>query len=249
MYYATPPRTPARLAGGFIASQAYRLRSGNRYARSYTKTDVKYRKPYQKSQTLKKALMATQPAKHCSYSDINVTGTHNTVYTFGPSQTIVRGTGSDQRIGDSIHMLALKVSGFAISNAAITKAVEFRIMTLWSGEEYSCATSLTTGLTMGEIMITSSTPGWAPNGLINPKAVTILDDRVITLNNSITSVSDLESFSFTVPLNTDFDYQASGSVYGKTRNLYVVVMAAIVDGVTGTTVWGLTNLSADLIFK
>jgi len=98
-------------------------------------------------------------------------------------------------------------------------------------------------------MLTSSTPGWAPNGMINPKAITLLDDRTITLNNSITSVADLESFSYNVPLNCDFDYQAGGSVYGKTRNLYVVVMASILDGTTGTTIWGLVNLSADLIFK
>lgn len=193
--------------------------------------------------------MSAQPAKHCPFSDITVTGTHNTLYTFGPSQTIVRGTANDQRIGDSVHLLALKMSGFVISQFNLAKAVEFRIMTLWSGEEYSCGTSLTSGLSNGEIFVTTTTPGWAPNGIINPKAVTILDDRTITLNNSIAGTADLESFSYTVPLNCDFDYQSSGSVYGKNRNLYVVVMGAIVDGVSGTTTWGLVNLSADLVFK
>jgi len=224
--------------------------TGQKYARSYTRsyTNTK-RKANNSSFSLKKYIRSTLPAKHCPFSDITVGGTHNTLYTFGPSQTIVRGTANDQRIGDSVHLLALKVNGFVGSNAAITKAVEVRIITLWSGEEYACGTSLTSGLTMGEVMLTSATPGWAPNGLINPKAVTVLDDRVINLNNSIALVADVESINYSVPLNCDFDYQASGSVYGKNRNLYVVVMGAILDGVTGTTSWGQINLSADLIFK
>jgi len=193
--------------------------------------------------------MSSQPAKHVPFSDITVTGTHNSMYTFGPSQNIARGTANDQRIGDSVHLLSLKIAGFVISNPLLNKAVEFRIMTLWSGEEYSVPVTLGSGLTAGEVFLTSTTPGWAPNGMINPKAVTLLDDRTITLNNSISAVADLESFSYSVPLNCDFDFQSSGSTFGKTRNLYVVVLASIVDGVTGTTNWGLTNLSADLIFK
>jgi len=216
------------------------------YTRSYTKTK---RKNASKSFSMKKYIRSTLPAKHCPFSDITVTGTHNTLYSFGPSQTIVRGTGNDQRIGDSAHMLSMKINGFVASNAAITKAVEVRIITLWSGEEYACGTSLTAGLTMGEIFLTSATPSWGPNGLINPKAVTVLDDRVINLNNSINSVADVESINYTVPLNTDFDWQAAGSVYGKTRNLYVVVVGSILDGTIGSTIWGLINLSADLVFK
>lgn len=250
MFYKTPPRTPARLAYG---AAAYGLgsmtRAQNRTGRSYTKTQTKYRRKSARSYSLKNYIRSTQPAKHCPYSDIFKTGTHNTLYTFGPSQTISRGTNNDQRIGDSVHMLSLKINGFLTSSAATTKGVEFRIMTLWSGEEYACASSLTTGLSNGEIFLTSSTPGWAPNGIVNPKAVTILDDRTITLNNSIASVADVESFAYSVPLNCDFDYQAAGSVYGKSRNLYVVVVGSILDGVTDTTTWGYVNFSADLCFK
>lgn len=227
-----------------------RLGVGQRYARSYTRTTTKRkRKTRNTSFSMKKYIRSTLPAKHCPFSDITVTGTHNTVYSFGPTQTIVRGTGNDQRIGDSAHLLSIKINGFVASNAAITKAVEVRIITLWSGEEYACGTSLTAGLTMGEIFLTTATPGWAPNGLINPKAVTVLDDRVLNLNNSIALVADVESINYTIPLNTDFDWQAAGSVYGKSRNLYVVVMGSILDGTTGATTWGLINLSADLIFK
>jgi len=249
MFY-TPPRTPARMAAGFIASQSYRTRANQSNSRSYSKTQTKYRKPYRKSNSLKKYILGTQPAKHCPLNDVSVTGTHNTLYSVSPTQTVQRGTANDQRIGDSVHLLSLKVSGFVSSSAIITKAVEYRIMTLWSGEEYACATSLTTpALTNAEIMVTTTTPSWAPNGVVNPKAVTLLDDRIITLNNSITGVADFESFSFTVPLNCDFDYQSAGSVYGKTRNLYIVVIGATLDGVAATTVWGQTNFNTDLIFK
>lgn len=250
MYYATPPRTPARLAAGFIASQSYRTRQGTKNARSYTKSQVRYRKPYAKSSSLKKYILGTQPAKHLPLSDIQVSGTHNTLYSISPTQTISQGTGNNGRIGDSVHLLSLKISGWVSTNASITKATEFRIVTLWSGEEYACPTALTTpALTTTDLFVTSTTPGWVPNSIFNPKAVTVLDDRTITLTNSITNVADLESFSYSVGLNCDHDYQASGSTYGKTRNLYVVVMGAVLDGTTGSTVWGVTNLSMDLVFK
>lgn len=238
----------AYATGGFMGGGT-KTRQARSYSRTYTKT--KRRARQSTSFSMKKYIRSVQPAKHCPFSDINITGgVHNAVYSFGPTQTIVRGTANDQRIGDAAHLLSLKINGFAISNPLINKATELRIMTLWSGEEYSCATFFTnSGLTAAEIMLTSSTPGWAPNGLVNPKAVTVLDDRVIQLNNSISAVADLESFNYTVPLNCDFDWQAAGSVFGKTRNLYVVVMGAVVDGITGTTVWGLMNISADLVFK
>lgn len=239
-------KTLTALVSGSRMGGRSATKTNRSYTRSFTKTK---RKTRPKSFSMKKYIRSTLPAKHCPFSDITVGGTHNTLYSFGPSQTIVRGTGNDQRIGDSAHLLALKINGFVASSAAITKAVEVRIITLWSGEEYACGTSFTAGLTMGEVFLTTATPGWAPNGLVNPKAVTVLDDRVINLNNSITGVADVESINYTVSLNTDFDWQAAGSVYGKSRNLYVVVMGSTLDGVTGTTQWGQINISADLIFK
>jgi len=216
------------------------------YTRSYTKTK---RKNASKSFSMKKYIRSTLPAKHCPFSDITVTGTHNTLYSFGPSQTIVHGTGNDQRIGDSAHMLSMKINGFVASNAAITKAVEVRIITLWSGEEYACGTSLTAGLTMGEIFLTSATPSWGPNGLINPKAVTVLYDEKFDVNSQIATVADIQSFAHTIPLERHFPYQASGSVMGKSMNLFVYVVGVVSGGSPGVTSVGNLVVATDLIFK
>jgi len=248
--YPTPPRTSARIAAAAALAGASNYMTGNRYNRSYTKTMINRKRKPARTFSMKKYIRSTQPAKHNTLSDLQVTGTHNTVYAVSPTQNITQGTTNSQRIGDSVHLLSLKVSGWVCSNATLTKATEFRIITLYSGEEYSCGGSLTTPTFSGsELWVTTATPGWGPNSITNPKAVTILDDRRITLNNSISSVSDLESFNYTVPLNTDFDYQATGSVYGKTRNLYVVVIGAILDGTSGSTAWGVTNVFTDLVFK
>jgi len=206
------------------------------------------RRKYSRTFSLKRKLINTQPAKHCPFTDITTSMTHNTIYTFGPSQTIARGTANDQRVGDSIHMEAFKINGYVKSNAAVNTAVQFRILVLWSGEEYAAPTTLTSGLSNTEIFLTNAGT-WTSAGITNPKAVTVLDDRVINLNNSITGVADLESFAYTVPIHQDHDYQSSGSTFGKNRNLYVVVIASIDGGVTGTTTAGTVLIYGDLIFK
>jgi len=247
----TPPRSSARLAAAAITAAARRLSVGQRYARSYTKTMIN-RKRKQPSRTfsMKKYIRSTLPAKHHYVQDLQVTGTHNTIYAYSPTQGVVQGTGNAQRLGDSAHLLTLKVSGWASSSAITTKAVEYRIMVIYSGEEITAASSLVTpSFASSELWLSSTSPGWAPNAISNPKGITVLDDRTITLNNSITGVSDLESFNYNVALNSDFDYQASASTFGKNRNLYVVVMGAILDGIAGSTSWGITNISTDLVFK
>lgn len=230
-----------------------RPRSGQnaalRYAGSRTKTQViQKRRKLNTSSSLKKSILATQPAKHCPLNDITASLTHNTLLTLSPSQFISVGSGRDQRIGDSVHMLALKVNGIVTSVAGSNSACQFRIMTLWSGEEYTSLTYFSSGLGNSEINLTGSHT-WQTNAITNPKAVTVLDDRTIVLNNSISGVSDLETFNYTVPLNTNFDYQTATSVFGKNRNLYVVVVGSILGGTTGTTVSGSAVISFDLIFK
>jgi len=228
---------------------SYRSATGTRYARSrsYTTVTQKRRRPANSS-TLKQVIRSTQPAKHCPINDSTATLTHNTLLTLGPTQFISVGSGRDQRIGDGIHLLSMKVSGIVTSVAASTASTQFRIITLWSGEEYTSAANFASGLGNSEIFVNSGL-AWQPNAISNPKAVTILDDRNIVLNNSITGVADLESFNYTVPLNTDFDYQTATSVFGKNRNLYIVVVGSIVGGVSGTTPAGSATVSADVIFK
>lgn len=235
-------------AGSYAGSRTSQAMSNSR-SRSYTTTKRKARGS--RSFTLTKAIRGTQPAKHCPFNDITIaSGLHNNIYTWGPSQAIAQGTSNDTRIGDAVYLEAIKLNFWAASNSAITKAVEVRIIVCYSGEEFTNPVTFTSaGLSAGQLFVTSATNGWMPNSLINPKAVTVLDDRTIIYNNSISGVADLESLSYTVPLKTKFNYQSAASSLGKTRNLYVVVMGSILDGITNTTLAYGMNMSGDLIYK
>jgi len=144
--------------------------------------------------------------------------------------------------------LSLKVNGIVQSETVVNRAVQYRIITLWSGEEYTGNAGWASGLGSSEVFVTSGL-AWQPNGIVNPKAVTVLDDRTIVLNNSISGIADLESFNYNVPLNTDFDYQTATSLFGKSRNLYVICVGSILGGSSGTTVCGTATVSFDLVYK
>jgi len=241
-FYGNFTRTPKF----FKANQA--TRTGNAMVQTVTQRKRKFGS---RSFSLKKAIDNTKPAKHCPATDITTgtgTCTHNTIYTWGPSELISKGTGDDQRIGDHVQLEALKLHYKVESNAAYDSAVQFRIITCFSGEEFNVPATLGSGLAASELFVTGAS-AWQVLGVCNPKAVTVLDDRTINLNNSITAVSDLESCFYTVRLGTKLDYQTAGSIYGKLRNLYVVVIASIDGGTTGTTVAGNILINADLIFK
>lgn len=248
MYYPRKYGYPV-LATQFYGRSKVAQRQNRSYSRTYTQTQRKKRPAT--SYSLNRRIMETKPAKHCPFSDVNVASAkHNNIYTWGPSQLIGRGVNDDQRIGDEVYLEAIKLNYFVSTLPASDKAVEVRVLVLYSGEEYNCpVTFISTGLSGSELFVTNPAGGWMPNSLTNPKAVTVLDDRRIILNNSITGVADLESLAYTVQLKTKFPYQAGGSQYGKLRNLYVVVIGSILDGVTGTTQWGQVQVSADLIFR
>jgi len=241
----------ALTGGSTLFGSAPKVSQGMAGSRSRTYTTTKRKQKNSRSYTLTRAIRGTQPAKHVPFSDITISsGLHNNIYTWCPTQNIARGTNNDQRNGDAVFLEAMKLNFYAASNALITKAVEVRILVCYSGEEYSCpVTFISSGLQGAELFVTSASNGWMPNSMVNPKAVTVLDDRTIILNNSISAVSDLESLSYTIPLKAKFPYQSAGSVYGKTRNLYVVVMGSILDGVTNSTLAYSMNVSGDLIFK
>lgn len=216
---------------------------------SYTNTLVKRRRT-RPSMGLKALIKRTEAAKHFSF-DNNAALLHNTMYTCIPTQGITQGTGNINRIGDEIYLCALKVLGQYLTSTT-AGAYSLRILVGWTGEEYNTAgisSSLVSGLGTTEVFLPGTVSAWTPNGLINPKAFTVLYDQTVDINSQITATSDLSSFEFTVPINQTFCYQSSGSVQGKTRNLAVVVCAGVAYGVTGTTSAGNCIWSCDLIYK
>lgn len=246
-----PQYKSAVAAGGMMYAGTKRTYSTLAPSNSYTTISKRKRRTGTRT-SFRAKVQAMAPAKHYSTADNQtalVGATHNTIYTCNLTAGIAVGTTDNQRVGDSVRLCALKLNGLLSSNGAITASCQFRVIIGWSGEEYNLPATLGNGLTSGELFEGSTGAAWKNTGIINPKAFTVLDDRVYTLNNSISLVADIQEFAYTVPVPTDFHYQSIGSVFGKTRNLYMVVIGCTLNGVPGVTSAGSIACSTDLIYK
>lgn len=213
-------------------------------------TTTKRKKKRLVGSSFKAKLYKTLPAKHYTTAD-SFAMTHNTLYTCIPSEGIVQGTGNTQRDGDKIHIEAIKLKG-TMQAATASNAYSYRILVGFSGEELSTASiesKFVSGLGVTELFLPTTATFWNPNGIVNPKAFTLLYDTTIDINSQIASSADLSSFATTVPINMDFPYQATGSVFGKFKNLCVVVTGSVAGGTSGVTSVGAGVISMDLIFK
>lgn len=159
---------------------------------------------------------------------------------------IGQGTGNADRLGDSIYLEALKLEGF-FQSATDPNAYRFRLIVGYSGEEYGVTTFTAGNLTATELFLPSTTTT-PTNGIINPKAFTVLYDEVHDINSQVENYRTIASTRTTIQLKQQFPYQASTSVYGKTKNLYAVVVAYAADVAAATPI-GSAVLSYDLIFK
>jgi len=225
-----------------------RPRNNQNYRSSAGQSLTTYRRKKRKAiPSFRTLVERTKPTKHFTISQ-GQTFTQNTLYTANVTAGVVQGDGIANRDGDSITLTGLKINGQYFSDA-VAGAYTFRIMVGYSGEEYG-GSAFASGLGSTELFQPNTAVSFTTLGTVNPRAFTILHDQKIDLNSQIASVVDVASMSIYVPLNNaKFDYQASGSVYGKTKNLYVVVMACVGGGTPGTTVTGSIVASFDLLFK
>jgi len=229
------------------AAQRYTPQQRMRHNTSPMSLVTTKRRKLSRSNSFHALAVKEMPAKHfCNSSATNLLhGTYNTVI---PTAGIVQGISNTTRIADHVQLCAIKIKG-CFQSSASAAGYSYRILVGFTGEEYNLPTLLGSGLGSTELMIANSDANWVANGIINPKAFTVLHDSTYDINSQIAAVADIASFAMTVPLNTKFDYQANGSIYGKTKNLAVVVVGNQIGGVTGTTITGQVILSYDLIFK
>jgi len=202
------------------------------------------------NKSFKKQVFDTQPARHFTGED-SESSTHNTLLTVIPTQGIAQGSTNVSRQGDSIYICALKLKYNFQSNVA-SNGYQWRILVGWTGEEITTAgvaTGFVSGLGASEIFLPTTTSNWVANGIVNPKTFTCLYDQTIDINSQVTGASDLAGDSTTVRINQAFDYQSSGSVMGKTKNLAIVVVGCVVGGVSGATSVGNVVAAWDVIYK
>jgi len=231
------------IGSNLFTATKQRYRSG----RSYTNTNYKRRRSAGRGSSFHSMVVKEMPAKH--YAGATATGTtHNTLNTFVPTTGIVQGLTNATRVGDSIQLCALKLN-MSFQTPNTSNGYTYRIIVGWTGEEYNFPSSFGSGLGTSEIFLTGTSANWTPAAIVNPKAFTVLYDGNIDVNSQVSGVPDCRTENIRVPLNGKFDYQADGSIQGKTRNLAVVLIGAAVNGVSGTTSTGLVVINYDLIFK
>jgi len=212
--------------------------------RTYTQTRTK-RKTARNQ--VKQIMMSALPGKEFSQHVTRNFG-HTLPYTLNVTGAVGQGTTNSTRIGDSVELQALKLSG-AYTSAVAAGAYTFRIMVGFSGEEYGSTGAFLAGLTNAELFLPNTNPVFGTTGIVNPKAFTVLYDQTFNVNSQIAGVADVISFSETISLKQKFLYQQAGSIYGKVKNLYIVALGDIAGGSPGISNAGDLVLAMDLIFK
>lgn len=229
------------------ATPNYSLRTNNNGTPANTLT---YARPTKvKRAGFRQKMLSYEPCQHSIVSD-NTTNTavlSGTMYTFGPTQIPTQGTAIGNRVGDQIELIALKLRGQFITNAA-ANVYTYRILVGWSGNEVA-ATTLTSGLGATDVFFPNTYNVNVCDGIVNPKAFTCLYDETVVLNSQITATQDGEQFAISVPFKEKFPYRAGAATMGKFKQLYVVVCANVAGGVVGVTNAGSVYFSSDLLFK
>jgi len=170
------------------------------------------------------------------------------MHTANITAAITQGTTNANRIGDKIHLEKLIIEGiFAAPTTA--GAYNYRIIVCWSGNEYN-PTGLGSAFgTYADMFLPNTGGAFLTNGIINPKGPTVLWDSRYDINSAISTTADIVTYRKTISLKQDFAYESTGAVYGKYKNLYVIVIGCVIGGSTGTTQVGNVAFSTDLVFK
>jgi len=170
----------------------------------------------------------------------------NTVYSYNVTGNIIQGDNDGQRTGDQVHLES--ISGKVTYITGVDSGFYFmRFIVLYSGEEYTTSANfVTAGLAALEVFQNGGA-GFANTGT-NPKACQVLHDELIQINSQIDLTEDGYTNDFYVNLKgAKFDYQSLASIYGKTKNLYLLVVAD--SSASGTTLKGTPLVNFSLKFR
>lgn len=224
------------------------------YKRKYkSKYKSKYKgKRTTKTASLSKQLMRMHESKY--FPSTFVQGMLDDVYyQYSPTQAILPGNSANTRVGDSIYLQSLHCNGFFEGSNTALQTDKFRCLVFWSTTQLPAAlpvgTFATNLVTSTNVFFPGTFTPHVPNAIVNPKAVTLLADFVVDINQQISGAKDIKSFNFVVPLNQTFNYRAAGAVDGKFKSLYVTFVSSTPGGTAGTTPCGYVNVATVLKFK
>lgn len=216
-------------------------------AYSNTRTMTKRKRPKKrgsKKVSVKQEIMRMSEAKHLTYQ-AGVTVNDNTMQAITPSQMIIRGTTSQQRVGDQVYFDYLKLRGYFYSGTE-SKGYNYRIIVGYSTYEVG-NTSIGQGL-YGTEVFQANTHDQLTRAIVNPKNFTTMLDKTYEVNSNVTSSRTHINFIEHIKLNKNFQYKQEGSIYGKTTNLVCLFIAYANDTTDNTSV-GFVDFALDLCFK
>lgn len=154
------------------------------------------------------------------------------IYSYNVTAQIVQGTADGNRVGDKVQLKSVELRGNYYTDVAAA-FYRFRVITFWSGEEYNPSVTAysAAGVSSGEIFVQPCNSNF--DGVINTKAVTLVSDRVYDINSLITAYNDGVTVTGAFNVKQNFPFQAAGSMFGKTKNLYIAVIASWVSANAG----------------
>lgn len=217
-----------------------------KYRKVYKK---KFVKKYKKKPTLSRQLLRIADPKQYSNADAKSL-VHNDSWIISPTQFLGQGTAVGQRIGDSVYLQSLQMSGYLTSSALANAACKYRFIVFWSNQQYAASAWQLNIVAPSTLAQPGTAPlNQGPNLIVNPRAITVLADFVMDINCNVSGAGELKSYNVTIPLNQNFNYNTPGGVYGKTKNLYVWMTSIIYGGTGGTSSSGSMQNSFNLKFK
>lgn len=166
-------------------------------------------------------------------TNVYVSATHSTLYSYNPLSIIAVGTAANQRIGSGIKLKGVSFR-FEI-NSAVTAVSTWRVLLVASTYQFS-ATNFGSGLGTTNLFFA----GGSSNGVhphVDARVAKVICDTTYELKPRITGQKDSVFRSVDCEVDMPFAFQ-TGSVYGETANLYLVVTASTPGGATGVTACG-----------
>jgi len=156
---------------------------------------------------------------------------HNTLYTFNPLSVIAPGTGANQRIGSGIKLKGMSFR-FDITSAVTIPSV-WRVLVVASTFQFT-GTNFGSGLGTTNLFFNSFN---TVEDHVDSRVAKVICDTTYELKPRVSGQPDLKFGFVDCEVNLPFAFQ-TGSVYGESANLYVVVTGYSANGTTGTTSCG-----------
>lgn len=200
-----------------------------------------------RSSGLASRVRALRPYKHSTIGSNSSGGPllQNIFVTNPVTQNIPQGTDNVSRDGDEIHLASLKLSGY-FSTPAASGAFSYRILVGFSHVQNNSFNAI--AFAVSDLFLPNTGSVSQMDAIINPKAFTVLYDEKVTVPSVIPATIDMALINATVPLNQKFVYGSSGSVYGKFKNMYTVIIGYGVGFAAASNV-GAYALNTDLVFQ